>query len=259
MRHSLQLPPRNQLQCHPSLESQAIPRNVHLRGPAGAVADPETSLGIRVGVEFGERRERAVGGVGGVRDFVDEHLAGEAGEGAEVGVRGAPVVVDFSWDVDRWCGGGGGRREIVQQSRFGAHTGADDFFQRAGLVSIEFRHTITITAASYEACNIDNEVAEGFEFRFEARQGVFAGPDVGGHHFDDVRVEFAGFGFEGSVVDGVGVVGALESIVAAVCESLFATGPADVVFRFGLLDLGCAKGLCQLGTCSLNCRLRDIF
>jgi hypothetical protein len=56
-----------------------------------------------------------------------------------------------------------------------------------------------------------------------------------------VRVQLAGLGFEGGIVDGVGVVGAFESVVASVCESLFATRPADVVFRLGLLDLGCGR------------------
>jgi hypothetical protein len=63
-----------------------------------------------------------------------------------------------------------------------------------------------------------------------------------------VRVQFAGFGFEGGVVDGVGVVGALEGVVAAVREGFFAARPADVVFRFGLFDFGCGgEDCCQLG------------
>ena len=220
MRHSLQFPPSNKLQRHPSLESQAIPRDVHLRSPTRTIADPETRLGIRVRVEFGERRERTVGRFGGgVRDLVDEHLAGEAREGAEVGVRGAPVVVDFFWDVYGRCGGGRSsrRREVMQQSRLGAHARADNLLQRAGLVAVELGYAIPIAGAGYEACYVDDQAAEGFEFRFETWQGVFAGPDVGGDHFDNVRVQFTGFGFEGGVVDGVGVVRALESVVAAVC------------------------------------------
>ena len=217
MRHSLQLPPSNKLQRHSSLESQAIPRDVHLRSPTSTIADPETRLRIRVRVEFGERRERTIGGSGRVRDLVDEHLAGEAGEGAEVGVRGAPVVVDFFWHIYGRCGGRSRRREVMQQSRLGAHTCADNLLQRAGLVAVELGYAIPIAGAGYEACYVDDQAAEGFEFRFEAWQGVFAGPDVGGDHFDNVRVQFTGFGFEGGVVDGVGVVRALESVVAAVC------------------------------------------
>jgi hypothetical protein len=129
----------------------------------------------------------------------------------------------------------------VQQSRFGANAGSHNLLQRAGFVAVELRHAVAVAAAGHEACDVDDQAAEGFEFRFEAGQGFFAGPDVGGDHFDDVRVEFAGFGFEGGVVDGVGVVGALEGVVAAVCEGFFAAGPADVVFRFGLFDFGCGR------------------
>ena len=217
MRHSLQLPPSNKLQRHSSLESQAIPRDVHLRSPTSTIADPETRLRIRVRVEFGERRERTIGGSGRVRDLVDEHLAGEAGEGAEIGVRSAPVVVDFFWHIYGQCDGRSRRREVMQQSRLGAHTCADNLLQRAGLVAVELGYAIPIAGAGYEACYVDDQAAEGFEFRFEAWQSIFAGPDVGGDHFDNVRVQFTGFGFEGGVVDGVGVVRALESVVAAVC------------------------------------------
>ena len=39
-------------------------------------------------------------------------------------------------------------------------------------------------------------------------------------------------------MDWVGVVGAFEGVVAAICEGFFAAGPADVVLCFGLFDFG---------------------
>ena len=105
----------------------------------------------------------------------------------------------------------------MQQSRLGAHTRADNLLQRAGLVAVELGYAITIAATGHKTRYVDDQAAKGFELRFEAWQGIFAGPDVGGDHFDNVRVQFTGFGFEGGVVDGVGVVRALESVVAAVC------------------------------------------
>jgi hypothetical protein len=39
-------------------------------------------------------------------------------------------------------------------------------------------------------------------------------------------------------MDGIGVVGALEGVVAAVGEGFLAAGPADVVFCGGVFEFG---------------------
>ena len=39
-------------------------------------------------------------------------------------------------------------------------------------------------------------------------------------------------------MDRVGVVGALERVVAAISEGFFAAGPADVVFGGGVFEFG---------------------
>jgi hypothetical protein len=242
VRHSLQRAPSNQLQRHTSLERQAVAWDVHLRGAAGAIADPEACFGVWMGVELGERSRCRAREFRRVRDFVDEHLACQAGQGAEIGVCGTPVVVDFLGDVDCWWRSGSWRWEVVQQSRFCAYTSPHDLLKSTGFVTGEFGDAVAIAAASYEACYVDDQFAQRFEFRFEAWQDFFAGPDVGRHHLDDFGVERARFGFERGVVDGVRVVGAFEGVVAAVCESLFAAGPADVILCFGLFDFGYVRG-----------------
>lgn len=153
-----------------------------------------------------------------MRGFVDEHLACEAGEGAEVGVSCAPVVVGlFGHGFCCCCRcGGSRRREVVQQSGFGAHTGADDFLESSSAVAVEFGDAVAVTAAGDKTCYVDDEPAEFFESGFKAWQDVFARPDVGRDHFDDTWVELAGFGLKSGVMDWIGVVGTLESIVAAV-------------------------------------------
>lgn len=50
MRHRLQRAARDQLQCQAGLEGQAVAWDVHLRGAAGAVADPEAGFGVGVGL-----------------------------------------------------------------------------------------------------------------------------------------------------------------------------------------------------------------
>lgn len=243
MRHSPQLPARDQLQRQPRLERQAVARDVHLRRAARAVADPEAGLGVRVGGELFQRL--GIGGRGGegrgVQGFVDEHLAREAREGAEVGVRRAPVVVGFFFGRSGG-GGGGGRREVVQQSGFRAHAAAHDFLEGSRHVALELRGAVAVAAAGDERRDIDDEAAEGFEFALEAREHGLGGPDVGAGHFDDGGVELAGFGFEGGVVDRVGVVAALEGVEAAVGERFFAAGPADVILCLGVFEFGCGKG-----------------
>ena len=126
----------------------------------------------------------------------------------------------------------------MQQSRFRAHARAHDVLQSAGFVAFELRHAVAVAAACYEAGDVDDQLAEGFKFGFEAWEDFFAGPDVGRDHFDDGRVQLAGFCFESGVVDRVGVVRALEGVVAAVGEGFFAAGPADVVFCGGVFEFG---------------------
>ena len=126
----------------------------------------------------------------------------------------------------------------MQQSRLRAHARPHDVLQRAGFVAFQLRHTIAVAAACYEARDVDDQLAERFEFSFEAGEDGFAGPDVGGDHFDDGGVQLAGFGFESGIVDWVGIVGALEGVVAAVGEGFFAAGPADVVFGGGVFEFG---------------------
>ena len=126
----------------------------------------------------------------------------------------------------------------MQQASLGAHARPHDILQRAGLVAVELRHAVPVAAARNEACHVDDQLAKAFELGFEAREDRFAGPDVGRDHFDDAGVQFAGFDFECFIVDGVGVVGALECVVAAICERFFAAGPADVVFCCGIFEFG---------------------
>lgn len=241
VRHSAQSAPSDQLQRQTGLEGQAVTWDVYLRRAAGAVADPEAGFGVRVGFQLGEGRGLGARGERGrMGVLIDEHLAREAGQGAKVGVGGAPVVVVFLGGGGVrccWCGGGRGWK-VMQQSRFRAHARPHDVLQRAGLVALELRHAVAVAAARYEARDVDDQLAKGLELGFEAREDCFAGPDIGGDHFDDGGVQFAGFGFQGFTMDGVGIVGALEGVVAAIGERFFAAGPADVVFCCGIFEFG---------------------
>ena len=126
----------------------------------------------------------------------------------------------------------------MQKSRLRAHARAHDVLQRTGFVALELRYAVAVAATCYETRDVDDQLAERFEFRFKAREDFLAGPDVGGNHLHDGGVQLTGLGFEGGVMDGIGVVGALEGVVAAIGEGFFAAGPADVVFCRGVFEFG---------------------
>lgn len=67
----------------------------------------------------------------------------------------------------------------MQQSRLRAHARPHDVLQRTGFVALELRHAVAVAASGYEARDVDDQLAEGLEFRFKAGKDFLARPDVG--------------------------------------------------------------------------------
>lgn len=72
MRHSTELPPRDQLQSLPSLERQTILGDIHLDDLARARLDVQTRLGVRRLGQFRQRR-RGIRQRRRIGRLIDEH------------------------------------------------------------------------------------------------------------------------------------------------------------------------------------------
>ena len=113
------------------------------------------------------------------------------------------------------------------------------------IIDADVNFSIAIACPRDQRCSVHNQAAELSEGLLKPWKHILSRPDVRICILWEIRICLGKLGslrwiFEGwSAVD---VVGTLESIVMAVFERFFATGPADEPFCGWALEFGFASG-----------------
>lgn len=154
-----------------------------------------------------------------------------------VQVRRAPVIlISVSRSGVFWLG------VVVQKTRLGGVGRANDMFEVALRISLDFLLSEAVAGLGDEDGDVDDEAAEARHGRLKPGEGRLGRPDVGREILrEGLGGEVRGWSgaLQGRVdVEGaVGVVAALEGVDLAVLEGFLAEGPACEVLGLWVFQL----------------------